>query len=100
MSVHGPVLLAILAMAAVTVATRLAGLLVPERLGREGRWRAAFGAMPVAVLVAIVAPTVLATGWRESVAAAVIVVAALRLPLVVVVILGVAAAAALRGLWP
>lgn len=100
MSVDGSVLAAILAMAAVTAATRLAGLLVPERLVREGRWRAALDAMPVAVLTAIVAPAALATGWRESVAAAVIVLAALRLPLVVVVILGVVAAAALRALWP
>lgn len=92
------VLATILAMAAVTAATRLAGLFVPAGFARGGRLKAAFQAMPVAVLASIIAPTVLATGWAESLAALLAMVAAWRLPLIVVVVVGVVAAAAFRAL--
>jgi uncharacterized membrane protein len=92
------VLAAIAAMAVATVATRLAGLFVPTGFARRGRLKAAFEAMPVAVLAAIVAPTVLATGWPETLAALLVILAAWRLPLIAVVATGILAAAALRAL--
>lgn len=95
---NGTVLAAVAAMAAATAATRLAGLIVPARWTEEGRLGAAFRALPVAVLSAIIAPTVLATGWVETAAALVTIVAALRLPLVATVLVGVVAAAGLRAL--
>lgn len=91
------VLAAIAAMAIATVATRLAGLFVPAGFARRGRLQSAFEAMPVAVLVAIVAPTVLATGWPETLAALLVIFAAWRLPLLAVVAIGVIAAAAVRA---
>ncbi|MBR7552267.1 AzlD domain-containing protein, partial [Mycobacterium tuberculosis] len=65
----------------------------------QGRLGAAFRALPVAVLSAIVAPTVLVTGWLESLAALVTIAAAIRLPLITTVALGVGAAAGLRALF-
>lgn len=96
---NGTVLTAIAAMALATAATRLAGLVVPARWTERGRLGAAFRALPVAVLSAIVAPTVLATGWIETAAAAVTLIAALRLPLVATVLVGVVAAAGLRAIF-
>lgn len=98
MSLSPDTLLAIAAMAAVTLATRLAGLLVPARFARSGPLAAAFAAMPVAVLTALIAPTLLASGWTDTLAGAITILAAWRLPLPVVVVIGAAAAAALRHL--
>jgi uncharacterized membrane protein len=92
------VLAAIAAMAVATALTRFAGFFVPSGFARRGRLKAAFEAMPVAVLVSIIAPTALATGWPETVAALLAMVAAWRLPLIVVVVVGVLAAACLRAL--
>lgn len=92
------VLMAILAMTVATLATRFAGLFVPAGFARRGRLKAAFQAMPVAVLAAIIAPAVLATGWPESLAAALTVAVALRMPLIAAVVTGVVAAAVLRHL--
>lgn len=91
------VLATILAMAVATVATRLAGFFVPEGFARRGRLKPAFEAMPVAVLGAIIAPTVLATGWPESAAAVIVVLAAWRLPLIAAIATGVVAAAVFRA---
>lgn len=96
---NGAVLATIAAMAAATAATRLAGLIVPARWTEAGRLGAAFRALPVAVLSAIVAPTALATGWLESVATLVTLAAALRLPLAGTVVVGVATAALLRAFF-
>lgn len=92
------VLVAIAAMAIATLATRLAGLFVPAGFARRGRWQSAFEAMPVAVLVAIVAPTVLATGWPETLAALLVILAVWRLPLLAAVVIGVVAAAMFRAI--
>lgn len=91
-------LTAIAAMAAVTVATRLAGLALPPDFAGKGRLAAAFAAMPVAVLTALIAPAVLTGGWRDGAAALFVAAAAKYLPMPVVVIAGVAAAAALRAI--
>jgi uncharacterized membrane protein len=91
-------LAAILAMAAVTYFTRIAGLFVVERLVLGGRAKAAFDAIPPAVLVAVIAPTALTTGWPETIAAGITAVAATRLPLLGTIAVGVGAVVILRAL--
>jgi uncharacterized membrane protein len=98
MTVDGATLVAILAMAVVTYATRIAGFLIGHRLALRGRARAAFDAIPPAVLVAVIAPTTLATGWPETVATAITILAATRLPLLATVAVGVAAVVVLRAI--
>ncbi len=90
--------LAIVAMAAVTYITRIAGLFVADRLVLSGRAKAAFDAIPPAVLVAVIAPTALTTGWAEAIAAAITAIAAFRLPLLATVGVGVVSVVALRSL--
>ena len=98
MRIDPATLLTILGMAAVTYFTRIAGLLSGGRLAFTGRAKAAFEAIPPAVLIAVIAPTALATGWPETAAAAVTMVAALRLPLLATIAVGVAAVVALRAM--
>ena len=98
MTLDTTTLLAILAMAVVTYITRIAGLFVADRLVLTGRAKAAFDAIPPAVLVAVIAPTALTTGWAEAIAAAVTAVAAFRLPLLATVAVGVASVVVLRNL--
>ena len=90
-------LLAILAMAGVTYATRVAGVLLVRRVVLGPRATAVLEAVPGCVLVAVIAPAALTRGWADALAAAVTLVAALRLPLAVVVVIGVASAALLRS---
>jgi uncharacterized membrane protein len=97
MSVDPAALAAIVAMALITYATRVAGLLVADRLVLSGRTKAAFDAIPPAVLVAVIAPTALATGWPETIAAAITVLVATRLPLLGTIAVGVAAVVVLRA---
>jgi uncharacterized membrane protein len=91
-------LLVILGMAIATYATRLAGLALAGRLQLSPRSQAAFDAIPPAVLVAVIAPSALATGWPETAAALLAALAATRLPLLGVVAVGVVAVVALRAL--
>ncbi len=98
MSLSPDALLAIAAMALATLATRLAGLFVPADFARSGRLAAAFAAMPVAVLTALIAPAILAASWADAAAGAITLLAAWRLPLPLVVVTGAAAAAGLRAL--
>jgi len=97
MSVDTTTLLAILAMAVVTYVTRIAGLFVADRLVLTGRAKAAFDAIPPAVLVAVIAPTALTTGWAEAIAAAITALVAFRLPLLATVAVGVASVVLLRN---
>jgi uncharacterized membrane protein len=97
MTLDASVLAAILAMAAVTYVTRIGGILLATRFSPRGRARAAFDAIPPAVLAAVIAPTVLTTGWPESLAAAVALIAAARLPLLGTVAVGVVAVVILRA---
>ncbi|HEX2552765.1 MAG TPA: AzlD domain-containing protein [Microvirga sp.] len=96
MSVDPVTFAAILAMALVTYATRIAGLFVADRLVLTGRAKAAFDAIPPAVLMAVIAPTALATGWAETIAAGITMLAATRLPLLATIAIGVAAVVLLR----
>ena len=98
MNLDAATLTAILAMALVTYATRVAGLLLAHRLDLTGRAKAAFDAIPPAVLVAVIAPTALTTGWAEAGATVLTAIAATRLPLLATVVLGVVAVVVLRQL--
>uniref|UniRef100_A0A9E8A8W0 AzlD domain-containing protein n=1 Tax=Bosea sp. NBC_00436 TaxID=2969620 RepID=A0A9E8A8W0_9HYPH len=96
MSVDPINLLAFLGMAIVTYFTRVAGLALVGRLSLSPRAQAAFDAIPPAVLIAVIAPSALATGWAETAAAAVTALAATRLPLLGVVAVGVVAVVGFR----
>jgi len=98
MSLDPVTLLAILGMALASYGCRLTGLLLGGRLALTGRAKAALDAIPPAVLTAVIAPTLLATGWPETVAGAITILAALRLPLIGVIATGVAAVVVLRML--
>lgn len=96
MTVDPANLAAILGMAAATYLTRVLGLLLVRFVDLGGRTRAALDALPPAILMAVIAPTALATGPAETAAAAITALAALRLPLIVAVVAGVASVVALR----
>jgi uncharacterized membrane protein len=98
MTVDLATFVAILAMAAATVITRLSGLVLIRHVSLEGSRRKAIESIPPAVLMAVVAPTAFATGIAETLACAVTAFAALRLPMLVSVALGVASVAILRAL--
>jgi uncharacterized membrane protein len=97
-SIRWTVLAAVLAMSVVTYATRLAGLLLVKHLVLSPRASAAFEAIPAAVLIAVIAPMLVATGKAETAAAVLTILAATRLPLVAVVAVGVVSVVALRTL--
>jgi uncharacterized membrane protein len=78
MKLDPTVLLTILGMAAVTYTTRASGLLLMRRVTLSGRLEAWLSAIPGGVLVSIVAPTILATGLPEFLAAIVTVLVAIR----------------------
>ena len=59
----------IIAMAAATYLTRIGGLYLMKGLAVKGRLKAALDALPPAVLMAVIAPTVLATGPAETISA-------------------------------
>ena len=90
-------LLAIVAMAFASYATRISGMLLGGYLPKTGRVRQALDALPPAVLTAVIAPALIA-GPAEMAAAALTLLAALRLPMVVAVLVGMASVATLRAL--
>jgi uncharacterized membrane protein len=96
MRLDGTAVLVIALMAVATYLTRIAGLFIAGHDGLAGRSKAAFDAIPVAVLTAVIAPTLLTTGIAESLAGIVTILAALRLPLLATVAVGVAAVVLLR----
>ena len=98
MTVELTTLAAIVAMAAATVLTRLSGLLLLRYVNFSARSRRALDAIPPAVLMAVVAPTALATGPAESAACLVTALAAFRFPMLAAVALGVATVALARFL--
>ncbi|WP_108881297.1 AzlD domain-containing protein [Anderseniella sp. Alg231-50] len=98
MSLDANTLLAIIGMALATYLTRIAGLWLLRLANVGGRARSAMDALPPAVLMAVIAPTVLATGLAETLAAGITVMAAFRLPLLVSVATGVASVVGLRML--
>jgi uncharacterized membrane protein len=98
MTLDSGAFMAILGMAVVTYLTRIAGILLAGRLALSGRAKAAFDAIPPAVLIAVIAPSAFATGWPETIAALITALAATRLPLLATVAVGVAAVVALRSI--
>lgn len=91
-------LITIFGMIAVTFACRAGGYLLVRYVTFRGRAAAAMEAMPVAVLMALIVPTALATGPAETGAAAITALAAWRLPLIAAVAVGTGAVVALRWL--
>jgi uncharacterized membrane protein len=89
--------LVILTMAAATALTRVSGVFLLRYLTISDETREALDAIPPAVLMAVIAPTALATGWPETIACAITALAALRLPLLACVAIGVASVVALRA---
>ncbi len=78
MQINPQVLITILGMALVTYLTRIGGLWLMSRVTLSGRIKTWLGYLPGAVLVAIVAPTVLSSGLTETGAALVTVLVAAR----------------------
>jgi uncharacterized membrane protein len=97
--VHGLWLLAIIGMGLATYATRLSGLLLMRGVVVEGRLKAALDAVPPAVLMAVITPTVFMTGRAETLAAVATAMAAiLRLPLLATIAVGVVSVVLFRHL--
>lgn len=97
MTVDLNTLLAILAMAAATIATREAGLLVGRLLRLSPGAEDILSSIPPSVLMAVVTPTAFATGWAETAGCAVVTLAANRLPLLPAAAAGVFTVAAWRA---
>ena len=94
----GTTLLAIIGMGVATYLTRLSGFYLLRGLNLSGPMKAALDALPPAVLMAVIAPMILATGLAESIAAAITAVAAFfRLPLAVTIVVGIVSVVALRA---
>jgi uncharacterized membrane protein len=96
MSLDATTVLAIALMGLATYLTRVAGLLIGGRVRLAGRARTAFDAIPVSVLVAVIAPTLLTSSAAESLAGGVAILAAMRLPLLGTVAVGIVAVVLLR----
>lgn len=90
-------LVTILGMGLATYSTRLAGLLLMRGVVVQGRMKAAIDAVPPAVLMAVITPTVLLSGFAETLAALATALAAyLRMPLLVTIGIGMATVVILR----
>ena len=90
-------ILAITGMALATYATRASGLYLMRGVTVRGRLKAALDALPPAILMAVIAPTILTTGIAETIAAGITAVSALlRAPLVVTILFGVVSVVLLR----
>jgi branched chain amino acid efflux pump len=96
MTLHAATLVAIIGMALATYATRVSGLYLLRVVNVRGRTKAALDALPPAILMAVIAPTI-TSGWAEAGAALITAVAAVaRLPLIVVLLIGIGSVVALR----
>ncbi|OAP40595.1 hypothetical protein AU381_01400 [Sinorhizobium glycinis] len=90
--------LAIVAMAAATMLTRVAGIVVIRFVTIGSQQKRALEAIPPAVLMAVIAPTALVTGPAETLATVATALAAMRLPLLPAVAIGVFVVAVARAL--
>jgi uncharacterized membrane protein len=96
-TVHFTTLLAIIGMGLATYSTRLSGLLLMRGVVVQGRLKAALDAVPPAVLMAVITPTVFMTGKAETIAAVATATAAyFRLPLLLVIGVGMVSVVGLR----
>lgn len=98
MSFDADTFLAIFAMALATLSTRFGGLVLIRHVQLTERAKKALGAVPPAVLMAVVAPTALASGLAEAIACAATALAATRLSLLPAAAVGVVTVAVLRGI--
>ena len=98
MTVDPATLLTFLGMMAVTYAGRIGGYWLVRRYPVGPRLRTGLEAVPLAVLTAIIAPTVLATGPAESLAALATLLLAWRMPVLIAMLGGVAAVVLLRAI--
>lgn len=96
MTIDPNTLLAIVAMAIATVATRIGGLVLIRFVTIGEAQRRALEAIPPAVLMAVIAPAALVTGPAETIATVVTALVAMRLPLLAAVAAGVVTVAILR----
>lgn len=96
MTLEATNLAAILAMAAATYATRIGGLWLLRFVRATPRLQTSLDALPVAVLTAVIAPSLAKGGPADLIAAAITVLAAMRLPLLPVVMIGVGSVVLLR----
>ena len=92
----GSTVLAILAMALATYATRISGFLVGHWRPVAGRVRRAFDALPIAVLTALIAPVIL-SGRAEMAGAGVAAALALRAPMLAALVGGIVTVALVRA---
>jgi uncharacterized membrane protein len=99
MNGHLTTIIAIIGMGLATYSTRISGLLLMRGVVVEGRLKAALDAVPPAVLMAVITPTVFMTGRAEALAAAVTALAAyFKLPLLVTICAGAASVVLFRFL--
>ena len=97
MSLDLTTFLAIFGMALATYATRVSGLYLMRGVTVRGRLKTALDALPPAILMAVIAPTILTKGLAETIAATITAGAAfMRLPLVVTILVGVVSVVLLR----
>ena len=97
MNLDPTILLAIIGMALATYATRVSGPYLMRGVTVKGRLKSALDAMPPAILMAVIAPTILTTGIAETIAAAITATAAfMRLPFIVTILIGVMSVVLLR----
>ncbi len=97
MSADSHTLLLILLMGLATYSTRIAGYWLLRGRKVEGRMKAALDAVPPAILMAVIAPTVFLQGYAEMMAGALTLVSALlRLPLLVTIAVGMVSVVAFR----
>ena len=73
-----PAVVTIVGMALVTYLTRIGGLWIMSQVTLSPRWRAWLDYLPGTVIISIVAPTVLSTGFAEAGAAVVTLLVAVR----------------------
>ena len=90
-------LLTFLGMLAVTYGARTGGYWFVQRFDVGPRLKAGLEAVPLAVLTTIIAPTVLATGPAESLAALATLLLAWRLPVLAAVLGGILTVVLLRA---
>jgi uncharacterized membrane protein len=91
-------LFTILCMGAVTYVTRIGGDLLMRNRTLGPRMTATLNAVPPAVLMAVIAPSVLSAGPAEAIAGVVTLIAAFRLPLLLTIVAGVASVVIARSL--
>lgn len=98
-TVHFTTLIAIIGMGLATYSSRVSGLLLMRGVVVKGRLKAALDAVPPAVLMAVITPTVFVTGAAETLAAVATAVATFfRFPLLGVIFVGVASVVGFRFL--